>query len=58
MLVDNVQPALGEARMSVQCSMLAIGAERYQALRGNPVAIKDAVILRQALGHLAVVSFF
>jgi hypothetical protein len=38
--------------------MLAIGAERYQALRGNPAAIKDEVILRQALDHLAVMSFF
>jgi Domain of unknown function (DUF1877) len=38
--------------------MFAIGAERYQALRGNPAAIKDEVILRQALDHLAVMSVF
>jgi hypothetical protein len=44
--------------MSVKCTMLAIGAERYQALRGNPAAIKNEVIFRQALDHLAVMSFF
>jgi hypothetical protein len=44
--------------VSVECSVLAIGAERYQALRGNPAAIKDEVILCQALDHLAVMSFF
>jgi Domain of unknown function (DUF1877) len=49
---------LGEAPMSVECSMLAIGAERNEALRRNPKAIKDEVILRQALDHLAVMSSF
>jgi Cysteine-rich CWC len=44
--------------MSVECSMFAISAERFQALRGNPAAIKDEVILRQALDHLAVMSVF
>jgi len=38
--------------------MLAIGAARYQALRRNPGAIKDEVMLRQALDHLAAMSFF
>lgn len=48
----------GGARMSVECSMPAISAERYQALRRNQKAIKDEVILRQALERLAVVSSF
>jgi hypothetical protein len=46
-----------EARMSVECSMLAIGAARHEALRGNPRAVTDEVILRKALGHLAGMSF-
>jgi len=44
--------------MSVECSMLAISAERYQALRSNPRGVTDEVILRQALDHLAVMAFF
>jgi len=38
--------------------MLAISAERYQALRSNPRGVTDEVILRQALDHLAVMAFF
>src|SRR5262245_66687873 len=48
----------GEARMSVECSMLAISAERYDALRSNPRAVTDEVILRSALDHLAGMAFF
>ena len=44
--------------MSVECSMLAISAVRYDALRSNPRAVTDEVILRQALDHLAVMAFF
>ena len=44
--------------MSVECSMLAISAERYETLRSNPRAVTDEVILRQALDHLAVMAFF
>jgi hypothetical protein len=49
---------LDEACMSVEFSMLAVGAERYEILRSNPRAVTDEVILRQALGHLASMSFF
>jgi hypothetical protein len=44
--------------MSVECSMLAISAERYEALRRNPRAVTDEVILRKALGHLAAMALF
>jgi hypothetical protein len=44
--------------MSVECSMLAISAERYEALRGDPRAVTDEVILRKALSHLASMAFF
>jgi hypothetical protein len=45
----------GHALATPICSMLAIGVARYQALRGNPAAIKRG-ILRQALDHLAIMS--
>jgi hypothetical protein len=38
--------------------MFAIAADRYEALRADPVAIKNEVILRGALRHLARMSFF
>jgi len=44
--------------MSVECWMLAIGAERYEALRRNPRAVTDEVILREALSHLARMACF
>jgi hypothetical protein len=44
--------------MSVECSMLAISAERYAALRSNPSAVTDEVILRKALDHLAGMLLF
>jgi hypothetical protein len=44
--------------MSVECSMLAVAPERYEVLRADPRAVTDEVILRGALGHLAVMSVF
>src|SRR5262245_60375111 len=44
--------------MSVECSMLAVAPERCEALRADPGAVKDEVILRGALGHLAGMSSF
>jgi len=44
--------------MSVECSMLAIAADRYEALRADPIALTDEVRLRRALDHLAVMCFF
>jgi Domain of unknown function (DUF1877) len=44
--------------MSIEFSMFAIAADRYEALRADPVAITNEVILRRALDHLAIISFF
>lgn len=44
--------------MSVECSLLAVAAERYEALRGDTTAVTDEVILRGGLDQLAVMSFF
>jgi hypothetical protein len=42
--------------MSVEWSMLAVAAERYEALRSDTTAVTDEVILRGGLDHLAVMS--
>jgi Domain of unknown function (DUF1877) len=44
--------------MSVDCSMLAVSPQRYEALRADPRAVTDEVILRRGLGHLAGMSYF
>jgi hypothetical protein len=44
--------------MSVECSMLAVSPQRYVALRADPRAVTDEVILRRALGHLHVMRYF
>jgi hypothetical protein len=38
--------------MSVECSMMAVSPERYEALRADPRAVADEAVLRGALGHL------
>jgi len=44
--------------MSVECSMLAVAPERCEALRADPAGVKDEVILRGTLGHLAGMASF
>jgi hypothetical protein len=44
--------------MSVECSMLAVSPERCEALRTDPRAPGDEILLRRALGHLASMSHF